>query len=196
MDIVVQQTICEEFLNRYDKLIFSRILKFKQKEDAKDLFQDFCLHIYQKIPVEFHKNPDAFSSSSWVVQVVDNFLKSDFRKENAQKNIQRRTVSQLSDYQWEAISSSFKEGAPQVELTTEQFDEVLRVIFQHISKRDELMLKMKYYYDKPSKVISEKLNISHVNMQIKRVKEQIQLRIPRAVYHAIREKFFGELDLL
>ncbi len=192
MDIVVQQTICEEFLNRYDKLIFSRILKFKQKEDAKDLFQDFCLHIYQKIPVEFHKNPDAFSSSSWVVQVVDNFLKSDFRKENAQKNIQRRTVSQLSDYQWEAISSSFKEGAPQVELTTEQFDEVLQVIFQHISKRDELMLKMKYYYDKPSKVISEKLNISHVNMQIKRVKEQIQLRIPRAVYHAIREKFFGE----
>ena len=192
MDIVVQQTICEEFLNRYDKLIFSRILKFKQKEDAKDLFQDFCLHIYQKIPVEFHKNPDAFSSSSWVVQVVDNFLKSDFRKENAQKNIQRRTVSQLSDYQWEAISSSFKEGAPQVELTAEQFDEVLRVIFQHISKRDELMLKMKYYYDKPSKVISEKLNISHVNMQIKRVKEQIQLQIPRAVYHAIREKFFGE----
>ena len=144
MDIVVQQTICEEFLNRYDKLIYSRILKFKQQEDAKDLFQDFCLHIYQKIPVEFHRNPDAFSSSSWVVQVVDNFLKSDFRKENAQKNIQRKTISQLTDYQWETISSSFKEGAPTIELTNEQFEEVLRVIFQHISKRDALMLKMKY----------------------------------------------------
>ena len=48
MDIVVQQTICEEFLNRYDKLIFSRILKFKQKEDAKDLFQDFMLKQVQK----------------------------------------------------------------------------------------------------------------------------------------------------
>jgi RNA polymerase sigma factor (sigma-70 family) len=192
MDIVVQQTICEEFLNRYDKLIYSRILKFKQKEDAKDLFQDFCLHIYQKIPVEFHRNPDAFSSSSWVVQVVDNFLKSDFRKENAQKNIQRKTISQLTDYQWETISSSFKEGAPTIELTNEQFEEVLRVIFQHISKRDALMLKMKYYYGKPSKYIMEKLNISHVNMQIKRVKEQIQNRIPRAVYLAIREKFFAE----
>jgi RNA polymerase sigma factor (sigma-70 family) len=192
MDIVVQQTICEEFLNRYDKLIYSRILKFKQKEDAKDLFQDFCLHIYQKIPVEFHRNPDAFSSSSWVVQVVDNFLKSDFRKENAQKNIQRKTISQLTDYQWETISSSFKEGAPTIELTNEQFEEVLRVIFQHISKRDALMLKMKYYYGKPSKYITEKLNISHVNMQIKRVKEQIQNRIPRAVYLAIREKFFTE----
>lgn len=192
MDIVVQQTICEEFLNRYDKLIYSRILKFKQQEDAKDLFQDFCLHIYQKIPVEFHRNPDAFSSSSWVVQVVDNFLKSDFRKENAQKNIQRKTISQLTDYQWETISSSFKEGAPSIELTNEQFEEVLRVIFQHISKRDALMLKMKYYYGKPSKYITEKLNISHVNMQIKRVKEQIQNRIPRAVYHAIREKFFAE----
>ena len=79
MDIVVQQTICEEFLNRYDRLIFSRILKFKQNEEAKDLFQDFCLHIFQKIPIEFHRNPDAFSSSSWVVQVVDNFLISGVR---------------------------------------------------------------------------------------------------------------------
>jgi RNA polymerase sigma factor (sigma-70 family) len=192
MDIVVQQTICEEFLNRYDRLIFSRILKFKQNEEAKDLFQDFCLHIFQKIPMEFHRNPDAFSSSSWVVQVVDNFLISGVRKEKAQRNVHGRTISQLKDYQWETISSSFKEGAPQVELTNEEFEEVLKVIFRHISRRDVLMLKMKYYYGKSSKYISEKLNISHVNMQIKRIKEQIQSRIPRAVYHAIREKFFGE----
>ena len=192
MDIVVQQTICEEFLNRYDRLIFSRILKFKQNEEAKDLFQDFCLHIFQKIPMEFHRNPDAFSSSSWVVQVVDNFLISGFRKENAQSNVHSNTISKLSDYQWETISSSFKEGAAQVELTNEEFEEVLKVIFRHISRRDVLMLKMKYYYGKSSNYISEKLNISHVNMQIKRIKEQIQSRIPRAVYHAIREKFFGE----
>ena len=192
MDIVVQQTICEEFLNRYDRLIFSRILKFKQNEEARDLFQDFCLHIFQKIPVEFHRNPDAFSSSSWVVQVVDNFLISGFRKENAQSNVHSNTISKLTDYQWETISSSFKEGATQVEITQEEFEEVLKVIFRHISKRDVLMLKMKYYYGKPSKYISEKLNISHVNMQIKRIKEQIQSRIPRVVYRAIREKFFGE----
>jgi RNA polymerase sigma factor (sigma-70 family) len=192
MDIVVQQTICEEFLNRYDRLIFSRILKFKQNEEAKDLFQDFCLHIFQKIPMEFHRNPDAFSSSSWVVQVVDNFLISGVRKEKAQRNVHGRTISQLKDYQWETISSSFKEGAPQVELTNEEFEEVLKVIFRHISRRDVLMLKMKYYYGKSSNYISEKLNVSHVNMQIKRIKEQIQSRIPRAVYHAIREKFFGE----
>ena len=192
MDIVVQQTICEEFLNRYDRLIFSRILKFKQNEEAKVLFQDFCLHIFQKIPMEFHRNPDAFSSSSWVVQVVDNFLISGVRKEKAQRNVHGRTISQLKDYQWETISSSFKEGAPQVELTNEEFEEVLKVIFRHISRRDVLMLKMKYYYGKSSNYISEKLNISHVNMQIKRIKEQIQSRIPRAVYHAIREKFFGE----
>ena len=192
MDIVVQQTICEEFLNRYDRLIFSRILKFKQNEEAKDLFQDFCLHIFQKIPMEFHRNPDAFSSSSWVVQVVDNFLISGVRKEKAQRNVHGRTISQLKDYQWETISSSFKEGAPQVELSNEEFEEVLKVIFRHISRRDVLMLKMKYYYGKSSNYISEKLNISHVNMQIKRIKEQIQSRIPRAVYHAIREKFFGD----
>jgi RNA polymerase sigma factor (sigma-70 family) len=192
MDIVVQQTICEEFLNRYDRLIFSRILKFKQNEEAQDLFQDFCLHIFQKIPMEFHRNPDAFSSSSWVVQVVDNFLISGVRKEKAQRNVYGRTISQLKDYQWETISSSFKEGAPQVELTNEEFEEVLKVIFRYISRRDVLMLKMKYYYGKSSNYISEKLNISHVNMQIKRIKEQIQSRIPRAVYHAIREKFFGD----
>jgi RNA polymerase sigma factor (sigma-70 family) len=192
MDIVVQQTICEEFLNRYDRLIYSRILKFKQREEAKDNFQDFCLHIFQKIPIEFHKNPDAFSSSSWVVQVVDNFLISGLRKDNAQRNVHGKTISQLSDYQWEAISSNFKEGEPQVELSNEEFEQVLQVIFAHIPKRDVVMLKMKYYYDKPGKYISEKLNISHVNMQIKRVKEQIRNRIPQSVYHSIRVKFFGE----
>lgn len=193
MDIIVQQTICEEFLNRYDRLIYSRILKFKQKEEAKDLFQEFCLHLYQKIPSEFHKNPDAFSSSSWVIHVVDNFLISDFRKENAQRNIHGKTISQLSDYQWETISSAFKEEVSEnIELTHEEFEKVLNVIFAHISKRDVLMLKMKYYYDKKSKYISEKLNISHVNMHIKRLKAQIQARIPNTVYHAIRERFFGE----
>jgi hypothetical protein len=54
------------------------------------------------------------------------------------------------------------------------------------------MLKMKYYYNKNSDFITEKLNVSHVNMRLKRLKEQLQNRVPQAVYAEVKERFFKE----
>ena len=60
MDLQTQHNIYEEFINRYERLIISRIRRFYSSEELFDLFQDVTIHIYQKIPIEFHKNPDAF----------------------------------------------------------------------------------------------------------------------------------------
>jgi len=43
-----------------------------------------------------------------------------------------------------------------------------------ISKRDALILKMKYYYGKPSAYISRAMNESHVDVYISRLKEKIK----------------------
>jgi hypothetical protein len=37
-----------------------------------------------------------------------------------------------------------------------------------------LVLKMKYCYDKPSKYISEKMGIKHIDMYITRIKEKVR----------------------
>jgi RNA polymerase sigma factor (sigma-70 family) len=192
MDRHTQHTIYEEFLNRYERLIISRIYKFKTGDDVADLFQDVTIHIYQKIPIEFHKNPDAFSSSAWVVQVVDRFLISMYRKEKAKKNIHSKTISQLSDFQWNTIANQQISEDSDLHFTETEFDAILKVIFEHISRKDALMLKMKYYYNKNSDFISEKLNVSHVNMRLKRLKEQLQNRVPQTVYTEIKERFFKE----
>jgi RNA polymerase sigma factor (sigma-70 family) len=192
MDRHTQHTIYEEFLNRYERLIISRIYKFKTGDDVADLFQDVTIHIYQKIPVEFHKNPDAFSSSAWVVQVVDRFLISMYRKEKAKKNIHSKTISQLSDFQWNTIANQQISEDSDLHFTETEFDAILKVIFEHISRKDALMLKMKYYYNKNSDFISEKLNVSHVNMRLKRLKEQLQNRVPQTVYAEVKERFFKE----
>jgi|APGre2960657404_1045060.scaffolds.fasta_scaffold00534_4 RNA polymerase sigma factor (sigma-70 family) len=192
MDRHTQHTIYEEFLNRYERLIISRIYKFKTGDDVADLFQDVTIHIYQKIPVEFHKNPDAFSSSAWVVQVVDRFLISMYRKEKAKKNIHSKTISQLSDFQWNTIANQKISEDSDLHFTETEFDAILKVIFEHISRKDALMLKMKYYYNKNSDFISEKLNVSHVNMRLKRLKEQLQNRVPQTVYAEVKERFFKE----
>jgi RNA polymerase sigma factor (sigma-70 family) len=194
MDRHTQHTIYEEFLNRYERLIISRIYKFKTGDEVADLFQDVTIHIYQKIPVEFHKNPDAFSSSSWVVQVVDRFLISMYRKEKAKKNIHSKTISQLSDFQWNSIANNQQSIDKELDLTEKEFETLLNVIFEHVSKKDALLLKMKYYYNKPSDFIAEKLNISHVNMRIKRLKAQIQSKVPSHYYYEVKERFFKEKD--
>ena len=192
MDRHTQHTIYEEFLNRYERLIISRIYKFKTGEEVADLFQEVTIHIYQKIPTEFHKNPDAFSSSSWVIQVVDRFLISMYRKEKAKKNIHTKTISQLSDFQWNTIANQQITEEIDLHFTEAEFDAILKVIFDHISRKDALMLKMKYYYNKNSDFIAEKLNVSHVNMRLKRLKEQLQNRVPKTVYAEVKNRFFKD----
>jgi RNA polymerase sigma factor (sigma-70 family) len=195
MDISTQHAIYDEFINRYERLIISRIKRFSKEEDLYDLFQDSCIHIYLKIPSVIHNNPDAFSSSSWVIQVVDNFLISIFRKKNAKKNIENKTISQLSDFQWNIISNNYKEDLEEIDLSDLELEQIIKVILDHISKKDALMLKLKYFYGKPSDYIAEKLNISHVNMRIKRIKEQIQKRIPKSIFSEIQDRYFEKAKI-
>jgi DNA-directed RNA polymerase specialized sigma subunit len=43
-----------------------------------------------------------------------------------------------------------------------------------LSKRDALILKMKYFYGKPSTYICKRMNESHVDVYIGRLKEKIK----------------------
>ena len=115
-----------------------------------------------------------------------------YRKEKAKKNIHSKTISQLSDFQWNTIANQQITEDSDLHFTETEFDAILKVIFEHISRKDALMLKMKYYYNKNSDFITEKLNVSHVNMRLKRLKEQLQNRVPQAVYSEIKERFFKE----
>jgi DNA-directed RNA polymerase specialized sigma subunit len=58
----------------------------------------------------------------------------------------------------------------QEELIAELFEAVLG----SVNKRDALVLKMKYCYDKSSKYISEKMGIKHVDVYIQRIKERVR----------------------
>lgn len=185
MDLITQHTIYEEFINRYERLIISRIKRFYKGEELYDLFQDVTIHIYQKIPVEFHKNTDAFSSSSWVVTVVDRFIVSYHRKKSALKNIHSKSDKNFSDLQWDRVANSLMVELHLNDGEGKQFEDYLREIFKLVSKEDALILKMKYYYNKPSDVIAVKLNISHVNMRIKRVKDYIRSKLSKKLKEEI-----------
>ncbi|MFM8241650.1 MAG: hypothetical protein ACKN86_02510, partial [Crocinitomicaceae bacterium] len=52
-------------------------------------------------------------------------------------------------------------------------DDALKVL----DKRDILILKMKYYYGKPSVYISKKMNETHVDVYIGRLKERLKRKI-------------------
>jgi hypothetical protein len=52
-------------------------------------------------------------------------------------------------------------------------DKSVHEFLKNLDKRDVLILKMKYYYGKPSNYISKKMNETHVNVYIGRLKEKL-----------------------
>ena len=66
---------------------------------------------------------------------------------------------------------------------------IMKSILSLISKQDALMLKMKYYYSKPSVYISRKLNITHVDVKIGRLKNRIKKLTGIDNIEALLEKY-------
>lgn len=55
-------------------------------------------------------------------------------------------------------------------------NEAIKDFLTNLSKREALILKMKYYYGKPSTYISQKMNEAHINVCIQRIKERLMRR--------------------
>jgi RNA polymerase sigma factor (sigma-70 family) len=178
MDSRVQQVIFEECLNRYKNLFFKLIIdKFPNREDAKDVYQEFCIHLFTKIGLLYPEQSDLFDTKSWLSTVVNNFCISILRKRNG-----KRQVAFVNEEKSSLMRANYSEGDDSFDENLDQkqkipiehaLDEALRVL----DKRDILILKMKYYYGKPSIFISKKMNETHVDVYIGRLKERLKKKI-------------------
>jgi len=178
MDSRVQQVIFEECLNRYKNLFFKLIIdKFPDREDAKDIYQEFCIHLYTKIGLLYPEQSDLFDTKSWLSTVVNNFCISVLRKRNG-----KRQIAFVNEEKTSLIRANYSEGNEKFDEYSDQnqqipieraLDDALKVL----DKRDILILKMKYYYGKPSVYISKKMNETHVDVYIGRLKERLKRKI-------------------
>lgn len=167
MDNKLQEIIFNEFSNRYDRDIFYIIKGFFKGEDAKDVFQDLKLHFFKAIEKFYETNPNLFSTRAWVKTSSENFCKSVLRKRNG-----KRSVKIIFDDLALANSRNFDDSDLKSEIDKDLNDAV-KDFLKNLSKRDALILKMKYYYGKPSNYISQKLNEAHINVYIQRIKERL-----------------------
>jgi RNA polymerase sigma factor (sigma-70 family) len=159
-------------------LFFKLIIdKFPNREDAKDVYQEFCIHLFTKIGLLYPEQSDLFDTKSWLSTVVNNFCISILRKRNG-----KRQVAFVNEEKSSLMRANYSEGNDSFDENLDQkqkipiehaLDEALRVL----DKRDILILKMKYYYGKPSIFISKKMNETHVDVYIGRLKERLKKKI-------------------
>ena len=132
--------------------------------ELPDTFQEFSIHFFQLIVDRYDAQPDLFSSYGWLKTITHHFCISEIRKRQAKKNqVWENTTTEKVFVQENPVYD-------QEELISQLFEAVLG----SVNKRDALVLKMKYCYDKPSKYISEKMGIKHVDVYIARIKERVR----------------------
>ena len=165
MDRTLQEAVFIELKNRYDSLIASTIRSYFRGEDVKDIFQELQVHLYKRIGELYDEHPDLFSTKAWLRSVVSKYCISELRKRNG-----KRKVKLVFD---EASLNSVKERSNNDSEEQNELDKSVHDFLKNLDKRDVLILKMKYYYGKPSNYISKKMNETHVNVYIGRLKEKL-----------------------
>ena len=175
MDHRVYHSLFNEIMNRYDAMFVSVIRShFTNIEDQKDVYQEFSIHLFMLIESKYSKSIDLLHTATWLKAVVSNFCKSLIRKKNAKRKIKYSKEGFTSTH-LEQYSEDKHMVVPLFDFSGEMDSyKIMRSILSLISKQDALMLKMKYYYNKPSAYISRKLNITHVDVKIGRLKNRIK----------------------
>lgn len=170
MDRRLQDILFNEFSNRYDRDIIFVIKGFFRGEDVKDIYQELMVHFYQLIGRLYENDPNLFSTRSWVKTIAENFCKTELRKRNGKRKVQLvyddisvNNSKHLDDFDFESR-------------TDKDLNEAIKDFLKNLTKREALILKMKYYYGKSSNYISQKMNEAHVNVSIQRIKERLMRR--------------------
>ncbi|MEN9304049.1 MAG: hypothetical protein RL264_2478 [Bacteroidota bacterium] len=177
MDKLLQDAVFAELINRYGKFIFSIIRsKFPDLDDAKDVYQDFSIYLYRIIGEKYSETADLFDTKAWIRAVTSNYCISQLRKKNAKRKVQfvSEEKSEIARMHYSEIDESIHNW--DLSDSSQDLNEAIERLFKNFSKRDALMLKMKYYYGKPSSYISRKLNETHVDVYINRLKERVKRR--------------------
>jgi len=170
MDRKLQEIIFNEFTNRYDKDIIYVIRRFFKGEDVKDIYQELMIHVFRVIGNSYDNDPNLFSTRSWVRTIVENFCKSELRKRNG-----KRKIKIVYDDVSVTNSRDVDDFNSQIE-SDRDLNEAVKDFLKNLSKRDALILKMKYFYGKSANYISQKMNEAHVNVCIQRIKERLMRR--------------------
>jgi RNA polymerase sigma factor (sigma-70 family) len=174
--------IFTELLNRYQGFFLHQIrLKF-EGEEVYDVYQEFCIHLYQILSTKYSTDIDLFNTRSWLKAVVSNFSISMLRKKNKKRKVnlisEEKTSIARANYSDESYNTDQPKGEP-------DYFHAMSDVLLHLSKRDALMLKLKYYYGVPSARIARILNVAHVDVTIGRLKQRI-----------IRKSGINDLDAL
>ena len=171
----LQDVLFTEILNRYNRYFISLIrLKFQEAEEVKDVYQNFSIFLYDKISKFYPLSPDLFDTKSWLRTIVSNFCISELRKRNA-----IRQPLLIPEAKTEFIRTNYSDNLDDTSglydfKKKKSVDDGIVILFKLLTKREVLILKMKYYYNKPSGFISSKMNETHVDVLISRIKEKIK----------------------
>lgn len=170
MDKNTVDVLFTEILNRHQSFFMMLIKDKFELDDAKDVFQDTCLHLYELLQTKYKDNVDLFNSKAWLRTVVNNFCLSELRRRK-----RKSAITLIPEYQTTIVRQNYSETETQAGLSNNSQDvnQLMNELLKLVSKQDALMLKMKYYYGKPSIYISRVLNVAHVNVSINRIKERI-----------------------
>ena len=139
-------TVFNELLNRYDSLFVSVIGKhFPVRQEAQDVYQDFLIHLLFLVESNYESDLDLLNTASWLKAVVSNYCKSALRKRNAKRKVQFAhdgfTALSLENYSEKDDSIEFILNPKAPEDPVAAMNHLLGLL----SKKDSLILKMKYF---------------------------------------------------
>ena len=168
-------SLFNEIMNRYDLMFVSVIRShFKSLEDQKDIYQEFSIHLFMLIEAQYSKSIDLLHTATWLKAVISNFCKSQIRKKNAKRKIKFSSDGFITTH-LEQFSEDSDSDTPLFDFSGDVNSyEIMKSVLKLVSRQEAMMLKMKYYYNKPSTYISRKLNVTHVDVKIGRLKKRIQ----------------------
>ena len=180
-------TVFNELLNRYDSLFVSVIGKhFHTKHEAQDVYQDFLIHLLFLVESHYKSDLDLLNTACWLKAVVSNYCKSALRKRNAKRKIKFShdgfTSLSLENYSEKDDSIEFILNLKAPEDPVAAMNHLLGLL----SKKDALILKMKYFYGKSSIEIARRLKTKHIDVRISRLK----LRLIKLSGAKSMEEFF------
>lgn len=175
MDKRLNDVVFTEVMYRYNRYFISIIrLKFQDSEEVKDVFQDFSIFLYNQIGKFYPLSPDLFDTKSWLRTIAKNFCLSELRKKNAIRKVKLVEESKTTLIRLNYTDNSHnKENLYDLGIK-KSLDEGIKELLKFITKREILILKMKYYYNKPSSFISKKMNETHVDVLLSRIKDKLK----------------------
>jgi len=174
MDKQLQEAVFNEVMNRYGRFIYMLIKEKFEGEDIKDMYQEFSIFLFQQIGKFYSESANLFDTKAWIRTVTNNFCISELRRRNGKKQLkfiaEEKTEVIRLHFADESMDSSILYDLQNKTDLTKAMSELM----SFLSKRDALILKMKYFYGKPSNYISKRMNESHVDVYIGRLKEKIK----------------------